>query len=410
MILASFLTGATPVSFSPGDQQPQTQGQDSKEETFEKVDPYTHGDPKAMERSGYVVSYGPFAWAEGVRTTDVAETMGGADVLWLETPHFKIGSTLQSYHLHNDVREEKALEAELARAKSKLAGFVQIHNRLDPWLRLHLFAMRLEDVYEDFSTWFGTDAADDPKKSGDAARKAALAKKSMTPGDPEGRPKIRVLLVARTSGLARYTKHFSERELQVSDRFPLPGGLQFFGVSEEGARAHGYDLEIAFRCVVSGGVVPSLIEASTGSHATCPLWLVYGLDHVVTRGVDERFPNAAINTVRIEDESSFRWDARVKGLVTNGLAPSWPEIAAWKSWDEIKVPGHLVAWSRVSWLLKRKPAELRAFLTQIAGGPVEMGVTGGGRTPFAKQSAAAKAAFGKSLEDLDALWKKQASR
>jgi hypothetical protein len=363
-----------------------------------------------MERSGYIVSYGPFAWTEGVRTTDVAETMGGGDVLWLETPHFKIGSTLQSYHLHNDVREQKALEAELTRLKSKLAGFQQVHNRLDPWLRLHLFALRLEDVYEEFATWFGTEAADDPKKAGDAARKAAVAKKSLAPGDAEGKPKIRVLLAARSSSLARYTKHFTERELRISERFPLPGGAQFFGASEEGARTNGYDLEVAFRCVVSGGVVPSLVESATGSHGTCPLWLVYGLDHVVTRGIDERFPNAAINTVRLDDESSFRWETRVKGLVVNGIAPSWQEMSDWKTWDEIKVAGHLVAWSRVTWLLKRKPAELHAFLTAIAASPVDVGVTGTGRTPFAKQSAAAKAALGKSLEDLDALWKKQASR
>ena len=363
-----------------------------------------------MERSGYVLSYGPFAWMEGVRTTDVAEVMGGGDVLWLETPHFKIGSTLASYHLHNDVREQKALEAEFTRLKSKLAGFQQVHNRLDPWLRLHLFALRLEDVYEDFATWFGPEAADDTKKAGDAARKATFAKKSLAPGDPEGRPKIRVLLAARTSSLARYTKRFTERELRISERFTLPGGVQFVGVSEEGALGNGYDFEIAFRCVVEGAAVHCLIESATGSHWTCPLWFEFGLDHVVTRGIDERFPNAALNTVRLEDESSFRWETRVKGLVANGLAPSWQEIAAWKTWDDIKVPGHLVAWSRVAWLLKRKPAELRAFLTQIAGAPVEAGVTGGERTPFAKQSAAAKAAFGKSLEDLDALWKKQASK
>jgi len=141
VILASFLPGTTPACVYTTSAQ--TQGQDAKEEAFDKVDPYTRGDPKAMERSGYVVSYGPFAWAEGVRTTDVAEAIGGGDVLWLETPHFKIGSTLASYHLHNDVREQKALEAEFTRLKSKLSGFGQVHNRLDPWLRFHLFALRL---------------------------------------------------------------------------------------------------------------------------------------------------------------------------------------------------------------------------------------------------------------------------
>jgi len=219
-----------------------------------------------------------------------------------------------------------------------------------------------------------------------------------------------VLLAARNSSLARYAKHFAEREPRISDRFPLPGGAQFLGISEEGVRGNGYDLEIAFRCFVSGAAVHSLIEARTGSHDTCPLWFSYGLDHVVTRGIDERFPTAGINTVRLEDESTFRWETRVKGLVVNGVAPSWQEISAWKTWDDIKTPGHLVAWSRVEWLLKRKPAELRSFLQEIAGPPGEGDVGESAKTPFAKQSAAAKSVFGKSLEDLDALWKKQASR
>jgi hypothetical protein len=100
----------------------------------------------------------------------------------------------------------------------------------------------------------------------------------------------------------------------------------------------------------------------------------------------------------------------VKGLVVNGVAPSWQEISAWKTWEEIKTAGHLCAWSRAAWLLKRKPAELRSFLTEIAGPAGEGGVGENARTPFAKQSAAAKAAFGKSLEDLEGQWKKQASK
>jgi hypothetical protein len=380
---------------------PQVQGQDAKEDVFEKVDPYTHGDEKALERAGYL-SFGPFAWAEGVRTTDVVEAMGGGDVLWVETAHFRIGSTLGSYRMHNDTREQKALEGELARLKSRLAYYQAPRSRLDPWMRLHLYALRLEDVYEDFVAHFGFAGDDDARKKG-AAKKPA-------PGGPEPPQKIRVLLAGKSSGLGRYLKHYADREPRGHDRFVLPGGAQFLGINEEGLRGVGYELDIGIHCVTAGAVAHSLVESFTGSQGTCPLWLEYGLDHVVTRGIDERYPSAPLGTVRIEEEDSYRWETRVRGLVVNGVAPTWSATAAWKSWDEIKSSGHLVAWSRVAWLLKRKPAELRVFLLDVAG-PAGSGGNGENpRTPFERQSEAAKKAFGKSLEELEAQWKKQASR
>jgi hypothetical protein len=395
------LPSIPPLS-APPPQGGQIQGQDGKEDVFEKVDPYTHGDEKALERAGYV-GYGPFAWADGVTSKDVQEAMGGGDVLWLETPHFRIGSTLSSYRFHNDVREQKALEAELARLKSRLVWWQPPRVKLDPWMRLHLYAMRFEDVYADFAGWFGYATDEAARKKGAAAPKK--------PGDSLGREppqKIRVLLAGKSSALARYVKHFADREPAGHDRFVLPGGAQFLGVNEEGLYLSGYELDIAVHCVAAGALVHSLIDAHTGTVGTTPLWLEYGLDHVVTRGIDERYPSAAVNTVRLEDEASFRWEVRVKGLVVNGAAPSWAETAAWKDWSEIKTSGHLVSWSRVAWLLKRKPAELRAFLEGVAGPEAESGESR--RTPLEAQSKAAKAAFGKTLEELDALWRKQASR
>jgi hypothetical protein len=121
--------------------------------------------------------------------------------------------------------------------------------------------MRLEDVYADFAGWFGY--ADD-----EAARKKAASKK---PGAPEGREppqKIRVLLAGKSSALARYLKHFADRETAGHDRFVLAGGAQFLGVNEEGLHQSGYELDIAIHCVAAGALVHSLIDAHAGSQGT----------------------------------------------------------------------------------------------------------------------------------------------
>ncbi len=98
------------------------------------------------------------------------------------------------------------------------------------------------------------------------------------------------------------------------------------------------------------------------------------------------------------------------GLAQNGVAPSWKDMIAWEKWEDMKAQGHLVAWSRVSWLLKRKPAELRTFLIGIVKPPPDRSEDDHARTSKEQQAAAAKAAFGKTFEELDAQWKKFAVR
>ena len=97
---------------------------------------------------------------------------------------------------------------------------------------------------------------------------------------------------------------------------------------------------------------------------------------------------------------------RVKGLVQNGAAPTWREMLGWEKWEDIKTQGHLVAWSRVNWLIKRKPAELQKFLLGIARPPADRSEEDRSRASKEQQVAAAKDAFGKTYEELDAQWKK----
>src|SRR5688572_19793294 len=85
--------------------------QGSKDEVFEAVDPYTGGERAGIDRAGYV-GLGPFPLWEGVRTTDVEEAIGRR-VIWIETAHFKVGSTLETYKpAKGDPREEKRIKEE----------------------------------------------------------------------------------------------------------------------------------------------------------------------------------------------------------------------------------------------------------------------------------------------------------
>jgi hypothetical protein len=389
----------------PGNLVAPSQGPDAKPEVFEKVDPYTRGERDALERAGYV-SLGPFEWAEGIRTDDIRETLGGLDVLWVETAHFKIGSTLESYKPPGDPREDKKLDLEFARLKPRLERFKPPKSKIDPWMRLHLFAQRLEDVYADFVARFGLAETEFP----DGRKAPSATGPYLGDGPYLGMDrKFTVLLTEKTSSLGRFVKRYGEREPHEWDRFPLPGGTMFLGMSAEGVRTLGYDLDAGLHCAVVAEVTHNLLDGFRKSWSACPLWFGYGLAHVAARRVDERFTPAA-GKASASDEDSWKWEPRVRGLIQNNVALPWTGMIAWEKWDDIKTQGHLVAWSRVSWLLSRKPAEMKTVLMGITETLQDVAETDRAKVSKEHQAVAVKAAFGKGFEELDAEWKKFVQR
>ncbi len=62
-----------------------------------KIDPYTKNDPERMRKAGYV-SFGPFEFGElgskNITSEHVEDHLFYARIIWVETAHFRIGSTL----------------------------------------------------------------------------------------------------------------------------------------------------------------------------------------------------------------------------------------------------------------------------------------------------------------------------
>ena len=378
----------------------------TKPEVLEAVDPYTRGEPKALERAGYV-TLTPVEWAEGIRTDEVKETLGGIDILWIETPHFRIGSTLESYKSPSDPREDDKVEAELARLRKKLARYKDPHNKIDPWLRLHLYAQRLEDVYADFEKSFGLSAADFPAAD---ERKQPEGSKLGTGPYLGLQRKFTVLLVQKTSSLARFGQRYANREERPWDRFPLPGGSMFLGVSWEGVRQFGFTLDATMHCVVAAEATQNFVNGFRDSWSASPLWFECGVAHAAARKVDERFVPQAMPAPSPDDPDAWRWEPRVRGLVENNVEKSWLDMLGWKTWEDIKVQGHLVAWSRASWLLQKEPSALKTYLLAVTEPLPEVEGDALAQATIEREKKACLAAFGKPLDVLDAEWKKHVQR
>jgi hypothetical protein len=112
-----------------------------------RLDPYTKGDPAAMAKLGYV-SFGPFPFGNiADKPTDSAKidaTLEFIQIRWVETKHFRIGLNLPEWPVPVDPETRGKIRRELEELQKVLPSVNPKIRILDPWLRVHLTAMRLE--------------------------------------------------------------------------------------------------------------------------------------------------------------------------------------------------------------------------------------------------------------------------
>ncbi|MBI5364923.1 MAG: hypothetical protein HZA53_17225 [Planctomycetes bacterium] len=368
-------------------------------EAVEKVDPYTRGKTAAFDRAGYV-SLGPFPLTMGIKSADVEETIGGAPILWVETTHFRIGSTLATYTLQGDAREARRLKDELAQLKPRFERFAPPANKLDPWLRLHLAAWRVEALYDDLLKRIGlVDEEFDPER-----------RSERPPGLGGGRylgmeHKFVVLLFEDESSLARFGRRFFDVEAHIRGRWRLPGGAMGLAITAEGVRSLGFDLDAALTGLLVGDTAQMLIEGLNENVNAVPLWFLYGLSHFYSRGIDPRWTVSANGTLREFGDDSWKWEPRVARIVANDAGAGWSELQSWRVLEDVTAQGHMLAWSRVTWLLQHEPRELRTFVLAVARplpGESEDQLR---KLVDTRVREGVQTAFGRTLNELDADWR-----
>ena len=366
------------------------------EEQFKAIDPYTKGDPEAVRRAGYK-SLQAVPWATGIQPQDMVEVLGGIELLWAETEHFKICSSLQTYKGKGDSRENEALDKELILLATRMPAVKAAHaNKLDPWLRLHLYAMRLERLYTEFCERTGFSDSEFPSDGKPTA---------MGSGPYLGQKlKPTILLAEKSSALGRFNRRFGKVDDSKSQRFLLPGGLMFFGISAESMRDNGYELDAALHCAVVECVVSNLLDGLRDSYWATPLWFDVGLGHWFSRRVDERYSYYADGTTRYLDDKTHEWQPRVRGLLVNKFAYSWDDMLGTLEWSQFTPQSHMLIWSRVDWIMQHKPTEVRKFLEPLTvtlpTGSAAAIVT----TQLERTKVGLAAGFGKSPAECEAAW------
>ncbi len=359
-----------------------------------EVDPYTEGEAEALAKAGYE-RIGTFPYLRDVLTDTIGRDLGGVPLLWVETAHFKLGCSLDAIGLPEERDAKKRAQKELADLRKVLPGLKK-PKVLDPWLRMHLYAQRLEALYARFQESFGLEQAD------------FLEGGAFATGPHMGMSgKFCVLLVEKESTLARYTQDTFGFSSRSSFRyFDQQSGAMFLGIAAEFLEG-SYATDVALHFAVSFLMTQDLQASFRGYTHQGPLWWRLGVARWFARDVSERvllFTTPSGTALR-EGEEDRPWPPRVRARVGHEIYPSLDDMLAWGSYEEMKLPDHMMSWSKVDYLMSLGPKEARKVLVAMQA-PVSWDAPDRDAALAARFAEALPEALGQDHASIDAAWAK----
>ena len=370
--------------------------QRSKKAVDWRTDPYTKGAPSALRKLGYE-SFGPFEWGDDHDSAKIDEQFGkAARIRWVETAHFRIGSTLQAFKRAGRgklvKRRNAQLRDELGRLRRRLPGLAKRPKVLDPWLRLHLFAQRLEEMYGELEGLIAQ--APRPK-----ATRAGLESQGGFP------PKFLVLLFSRRTEVERYVSHFLNDNSKQPKRWIFPrNGCPLFVTSSEFPTR---DDDAALHEHVVFSLVHNMVDSYRGNYYLIPVWFPEGLAHFYSRRIDDAASNWSVGPRRTSDmhDPELTWAQLERKLAKAKTFTPFAKVMRWTSFDEMHFKDHIACWSRVSYLMTLEKMGIGTFLNGLKGQRDARGVTIKGPEVLVRQAKAFEAAWKTDAKGLDETWR-----
>lgn len=369
--------------------------------SFPKVDPYTKNGPDAVEKAGYA-SLGPFRFGADHTTDQVERLLDGVPLLWVETEHFKLGSGLPEYTL-GDAAEKERVRGELERLSHKLPSVKPKTKKLDPWLRLHLFAQRLEELHARFLSTFDLREGEFPTAPPDEATRHSSGYMG------EGRylgmsSKFTVLLFAKKSHLARYSGVYLGQAFEAPTRLYVAGIDSWIYLTAAEFLEGEYDNDAALTCEVVGAVAKNLAAGVRGASVPLPFAVGEGLAHWFAREIDPRYRFfAGLDPSQLHIDEEWNWAPRVRDRVEHRVFPSMEDMLAWTEASPLEWADHLMLWSRIDYLFAREDGAAGRFLRALkAPFPAEGAPSAEALAARTRESLAA--ATDTDLAGFDAAW------
>jgi len=332
------------------------------------------GDPALMEAGG-IVSHGGFPF--GKKGGDTAKTdkhLATLDIRWIETAHFRIGFALGADKVKRE--DKKKFIAELTRLEKSFPKKVAPETGLlDPWLRVHLYAQRCEEIYTRFLEIVDGQSATFADGSGQW--RGYYQGEGPYLGMKE---KYEVLIVPNEAAHVDFLLENAGLRIRNTQRwhFVDVGSITVSMHTQQGnlrsdAGLHGH---VAFN------LAHNLYDGLNHYSYDTPVWLHEGLAHFMGREIDPKnnsFDGGEGAVAEMTTKSN--WKPEVLKLISANEAPRMAELMALKNFGELKLVHHFTTWSMVDFLIATKPKEFGGFLWAIKRNFDPKGIPTGANLP-----------------------------
>lgn len=361
-----------------------------------KIDPYTQNEAEAYKAAGYE-RYHRVMLHEDLSVTEVMQVLGELEMNWVETEHFVIGCDLPKYKIPGDKILKERIADEYVRLRVKLPELPKkVPKTLDPWLRLHLYAQRCEDIYARLQEVLAVTDASFP-----AGRNEMVGGEYRGEGPYLGqRGKFIVLLTEKKSTLHRFANTWCNGNFQSESPIVHNFFQQWtllYGTSPQLAEGYlGNDARLHANLV--HGLVHAMLGGYKGYLHDLPVWLREGIAHCLVNEIEPRYHNFVQITDQFPNEKKlWIWEPRVRNLVKNEAALPFATVSAWMTPDNFRIGQHLNLWSRVHYLMQSDPAKFASFVAKMKA-PIKVP---GGTSVTAEQVMERQAEAWKLIYDMD---------
>ncbi len=371
-----------------------------------KIDPYTKNDPELMAKAGYV-SFGPFPFGnigdKIVQSSQIDASLPYVQILWAETEHFRLGLNLPPWPVPMDPETRGKIRRELEELQQVLPGVNPKTRTLDPWLRLHLNAARLERLYRETSELFGVTDEDFPQDPANVVN--APGARYMGYGPYLGmKDKFLVLVFEKQGPYQQYMKAYVGRDTQHPQRWHFKETssilISFATEDDQFPRKH----DTALHCSLAFNVGQNLLDGFRYYSYDLPVWIREGFGHWHERRISPDWPNYDQNEGSVAEMKTLsRWEPYCRQLIANHKVSPFPEVASWRDFGNIKFDDHVAVWSRIDFLIAQGQEKWQQFLFGVKG-RVDANWMPDHKDLVGATREALQAAYGLSMLDFDAKW------
>ena len=364
-----------------------------------KVDPHTRNDPELMAVAGYE-SFGPFGFGgtstQSTLTSTIDRELDPVRILWVETAHFRIGSSLETMVAPTGRDERNKIRNELTRLAKRLPRVSPASRRIGPWLRLHLLAQRMEELYGSFQNWLGVTDADFPADT--AAANRLPEAQYMGQGPYLGQPqKYLVLVLEEQDQYSAYMRRFFGQDPEFSHRWNFADvGSLFFGTAAE-LQDRRFKNDTALHCHLAFNVTRNLIDGYRYYAYQLPVWITEGVSHWFERRVSPRWNTVSESIGTMGDRRSvWQWEKLAGELAIEADSPSFRDVYTWRDAADLGFEDHVLIWSRIDFLMARGQEPFARFMSRLK--------KRSSRDVLALTRQALDSAYGLNVVGLDDAW------